>query len=128
MFVIDAVFLQLNCTFFVSHHANFEQFHMHKKLCDIKICKFLLPQIFLPRFFGVATAEHFGHKQKQNAQFLKSFTKDIFRKYLTQFMYFYSLIPMIGHNFLLTKYFLQKVKKHKNIDIFSSCSPRRSVK
>ena len=57
-------------------------------------------------FFSVHDLEHnkqlesFGHKQKQNAQFIKSLTKYIFEIYLTQMVSFYSMIPMIGHNFL----------------------------
>ena len=40
-------------------------------------------------------------------------------------MYFYSPIPMIGHNFLLTKYLLQKVKKRKNHFLWEAYSRRR---
>ena len=48
----------------------------------------------------VMTSWTWTYKQKQNAQFLLSLTN--FLKYilLAQMMYFYSLIPMMGHKFL----------------------------
>ena len=39
--------------------------------------------------------------------------QDIFKMHLAQVMYFYSVNLMLGYNFLLTKYLLQKVKECK---------------
>ena len=39
-------------------------------------------------------------------------------------MYFYALIPMVGYNFSPTKYFLHKVEKCKNQNIFSLFNTR----
>ena len=39
--------------------------------------------------------------------------QDISKVHLAQVMYFYSMNPMMGYNFLLTKDLFQKVKEHK---------------